>query len=494
MARAAGMTSAGEPVVAFVPVSGTRKLMTIARDPSLQPLVRSWVEQIDRPSDDPTRQMYLYRVQNFNPEQLVTMIRGYLGSRFAGPADEFDGASNQVRITMSADEDVMLIDARHRDYTDLLALLTRLDIPRQQVQMECLIAEVTLGGSLQWGVEYFLETITGEGILELAGNLTGLGPLFPTGTASFVGGSGFALLKVLEGESHVEVLSTPRFTTRDKEEAEFQVGASVPILKASVDSTTEIDGSSGVRNEVEYRDTGLILRAQPMINETGDVTLKISLEIADAAPNTTSEIDSPQFTKRLIETTVTVRHGQTLLLAGIVNKRLRDRVNKIPVLGNIPGAGILFQNIDKSTERTELILTVTPTVINDPAESTALVEGFAAHLPGVRSALATFDAPLPGVVTFGPGGVEPAQTFESARAEPVAGRPDALAGGAGKQADAPAERRQRRPGRAAPVDRSGALLALRRAVSEESGETEDDAQVEGFIDALLAAARPAEGG
>ncbi len=492
MARAAGMASSGEPIVAFVPVTGTRKLMAIARDPSVQPLVRNWVEQIDRPSDDPTRQTYLYRMQNFDPEQLLGMIRGYLGSRYAGPTDEFDAASDQVRITVSSEEDVMLIDARHRDYTDLLALLTRLDIPRQQVQMECLIAEVTLGGSLQWGVEYFLETIMGEGILELAGNLTGLGPLFPTGTASFVGGSGFALIKVLEGESHVEVLSTPRFTTRDKEEAEFQVGASVPILKASVDSTTQTDGTSGVRNEVEYRDTGLILRAQPRINETGDVTLKISLEIADAAPNTTSDIDSPQFTKRLIETTVTVRHGQTLLLAGNVNKRVLDKVNKIPVLGSIPIAGIMFQNIDKSTERTELILTVTPPVINDPSEATALVEGFASHLPGLREALAEFDAPLPGVMTFGPGGVAPARSFDAAGAGP-AQRPDVLAGAAEPEAQAPTDRKPGRTRRPAPVDRSETLLALRRAVSEESGESEDDAQVEVFIDALLAAARPAEG-
>jgi len=300
---------------------------------------------------------------------------------------------------LSEEEDLLLIDATTEDYANLIALLTRVDVPRQQVQLQCVIAEVTLGGSLQWGVDYFLTNSTGEGILDLTGSLTSLGPLNPAGSISLTATDGFAVIEALQGESEVVVLSTPTVTVRDKDESEFQVGAEVPILTASLDSSSQNDGSTGIRNEVEYRDTGIILTVQPMITEGGDVTQTISLEIKDAAANSSSGIDSPEFTKRLVKTTVTVPHGKTVMLAGIVSKNISDSVNKIPLLGDIPVVGLAFQNISKTTDRTELILMITPTIINDPGETQRLATAYTAGLENVRRVLDGFDADLPIALT-----------------------------------------------------------------------------------------------
>jgi len=400
IARASGMSNAaGESIVSFIPVAGTNRLMTISRDTTVLQQVRRWVDQVDRAVDESHRQLYLYRVQHYDPAELDRLLRGYLGNRYIAPNNEFDPSSDQVRVVLSESEDLLLLDARTEDYADIVSLLTRVDVPRQQVKLQCIIAEVTLGGSLQWGVDYFLTNNTGEGILDLTGSLTALGPLNPAGAAAFTATDGFAVLEVLQSESEVTVLSTPSVTIRDKDEAEFQVGAEVPILTASLDSSSQSDGTTGIRNEVEYRDTGLILKVQPTITESGDVTQLIDLEIKDASVNSSSGIDSPEFTVRYVKTTVTAPHGHTVLLAGIVSKNVSDSVNKIPLLGDVPLVGLAFQNISKSTDRTELVLMVTPTIINSPGEGNRIASEYVAGLEGVRKALESFDAALPVTLT-----------------------------------------------------------------------------------------------
>jgi general secretion pathway protein D len=422
IARASGMNPTdGDPIVAFVPINGTKRLMTISRDPLVLKQVRRWVDQVDRAPDNSHRQTYLYRVQHYAAVDLDKLIRGYLGNRYIAPNVDLDPTTNQVRVVLSEAEDLLLFDATPEDYADLVSLLARVDVPRQQVQLQCIVAEVTLGGSLQWGVDYFLSNTLGEGILDLTGSLTSLGPLNPAGAVSFTATDGFAVLQALQGESEVVVLSTPSVTVRDKDEAEFQVGAEVPILTASLDSSSQSGGTTGIRNEVEYRDTGLILKVQPMITESGEVTQVIDLEIKDAAVNSSSGIDSPQFTKRSIKTTVTAPHGRTVLLAGIVSKNKTDSVSKIPLLGDVPLVGLAFQNISKTTTRTELVLMITPTIINDPGEIQQLATGYVAGLENVRRAIEGFDANLPGSLL---GSLNPARSRRIDVVEPSRGDAD----------------------------------------------------------------------
>lgn len=481
IARASGMSNAdGDPIVSFVPINGTKRLMALSRDPLVLEQVRRWVDQVDRAADHSHRQTYLYRIQHYAAGELDKLIRGYLGPRYIAPNEVLDPASNQVRVVLSEEEDVMLIDATAEDYADLIALLTRVDVPRQQVQLQCIIAEVTLGGSLQWGVDYFLTNSTGEGLLDLTGSLTSLGPLNPAGAVSFTATDGFAVLEALEGESEVVVLSTPSVTVRDKDEAEFQVGAEVPILTASLDSSSQTGGTTGIRNEVEYRDTGLILKVQPTITESGEVTQQINLEIKDAAVNSSSGIDSPSFTKRMIKTTVTVPHGKTLLLAGIVSKGSSDSVNKIPILGDVPIVGMAFQNISKSTNRTELVLMITPTVINDPGEAQQLATAYTAGLEGVRRALNDFDANLPVALTSA---LDPSRSRRINIIEPTLDDPEPDTGVT------------------EPGDQDDTLLGLAdvfaaRLETDRRGvraSRESEREVARFIGQLLAAADPGQG-
>ncbi len=185
------------------------------------------------------------------------------------------------------------------------------------------------------------------------------------------------------------MLSTPSVTVRDGIEATIQVGGETPVLQSVIDSGGQTGGNTDLRNEIVFRDTGIKLTVQPDINESGYVTLKIVQEVNDAIPNTTSGIDSPEFTTRLIETEVVAPHGATIMLGGIVETRKTRRVDRVPILGEIPILGALFSMDRDNIERAELIITITPTIIDEPMGAAMLATDF---MRAARSVEDVFEA------------------------------------------------------------------------------------------------------
>ncbi len=393
LASQAGLGGASAPLATFLAIPRSSRVMVIARDVSLQEMIGEWVSIVDQPPDHPRRLDYVYRIQHLDPASLKAMLDQFYVGRLE--ADARDPNDPGMRVVVVPDEDLLLIRATPGDYADLIALMERVDRARQQVHLHGVVAEVTLSDSLRYGVEYFLSTETGSGLLDLTGSVNQFSPANPAGSAVFLATSGFAVIDALRTMSNVAVLSTPNITVRDRAEANLTVGADVPIVTASQDSPTQVGGTSGIRNEVEYRPTGVILGVTPRINESGDVTLVIKLEVTDAVPTTSSGIDSPTFTTRIAETTVTVPHGQTVLIGGAIESRRTDRNSRIPILGDIPAIGEAFKSREKEISRTELLLAITPTIVNEPADNTYIISDFLESAAGLRSALARFQAPLP---------------------------------------------------------------------------------------------------
>lgn len=386
-------TSAGlaSDRVAFIPLGDSPRLMVVSKDPSLQPLVRRWINQLDLDATDQPVQRYVYRIQHYEPAELQTVLQQLLiGKAIIGGATSDAG---QMRLVFAPAAKQVIIDATPTQYADLVSVLSVIDRPPQQVQLQAVIAEVTLNDALEYGVEYFLSVETGSGPLELAGDALNLPA--KTGSAFFVGGDGFALVEALDRESDVTVLSTPTITVRDGIEATFQVGGETPVVQSVIDSGGQTSGSSDLRNEIIYRDTGITLTVQPDINESGFVTLKIQQEVNDAVTNTTSGIDSPEFTTRMIDTEVVAPHGATLLLGGIVLGRDTTRVDRVPLLGELPLIGPLFSMNRTSTDRTELIITITPTIIDDPTAAGVLVTDFMNSAQSLDRSLSNWAPSLP---------------------------------------------------------------------------------------------------
>lgn len=373
-----------EPLVQFLPLPNTDKLMVISRDPSVQSIVRDFINQVDQATGQIRRSRYLYRCQHFEPAQLATLLADTFADRMA--TSETDPTDTGMRILAENQAELLIVEATPDDYAELMRVIRAVDRAPLQVRIQATILEVALTNELQWGVEYFLEAYSGElGILELTGGTTM--PASPTGSAFFVGGSGLALITALARESTVNILSRPEMFISDRGQGKFQVGGETPIVTSDIDSQTQTEGTTGIRRNIEYRDTGVILEIQPRINESGEVRLTIKEEITDVGNET--EL-GPEFTTRLIETDAIVPHGQTLIIGGIIRSEKRNAVEKVPLLGDIPLLGYAFQGIDERETKTELLLAITPTIIRGPIDNRNMVSDFVRSAQGVREALERF--------------------------------------------------------------------------------------------------------
>jgi len=160
----------------------------------------------------------------------------------------------------------------------------------------------------------------------------------------------------------VNVVSSPSMLVLDNKKAVLQVGDEVPI---AVQQATNIVEGFPLVNSIAFRNTGVILGITPRIGEDGRVLLEIEQEVSDAVRTTTSQIDSPTIQQRRINTTVVVRDGESIVLAGMMQDRATVGRTQVPLLGDIPVVGNLFKQKDDSIERTELLIAITPRIVKD---------------------------------------------------------------------------------------------------------------------------------
>jgi type II secretory pathway component GspD/PulD (secretin) len=183
---------------------------------------------------------------------------------------------------------------------------------------------------------------------------------------------------LIASETEVEVLSAPHLLVRDEQTATIQVGASEPIRSGTVTGT-----GGNVTDQIQYRDTGTILTVTPRIGENQMVTLDIKQEVSDAVATTESSIDSPTFTTRITETSLVIKSGHAIYLGGIIDIKNELTIKKVPLLGDIPVIGNIFRSTDKTKEKTELMILITPYIINTISEADMMTKEFEKKLKAV---------------------------------------------------------------------------------------------------------------
>lgn len=192
-------------------------------------------------------------------------------------------------------------------------------------------------------------------------------------------------LDALAAVTDVDVVSSPSPMVLDNRRAVLQVGDQVPTVTRSAAGLDDPDDAVVV-NQVELRDTGVILAVVPRVSDGGLVTPGIAQEVSDVAPTTSSGIDSPTIRQRRVTTSVAVGDGETLALGGLIQRRSGRSRSRVPLLGDIPGLGALFRRADDLEGRTELLVLITPRVVRDLREARAVTEEFRRRLrpPGTE--------------------------------------------------------------------------------------------------------------
>lgn len=305
-----------------------------------------------------------------------------------------DGGGRQgARVVADDANNSLLIFASRDEYDRIIGVLEEIDSVPNQVLLEAVIAEVSLSDDLQFGVRALIGDANGSN-----GTFTDLASgavtqAFP-GFSYFLKANDISFsLNALSSVTDVRVLSSPSLVVLDNKKATLQVGDQVPIVTKSTQSKDAADAP--VINNVELKDTGVILNVTPRVNDSGQVTLEIEQEVSSVVRTTTSGIDSPTIRQRKIKTSVVISDGEALALGGLIQESEQTNKKKIPVLGDIPLLGNAFRQKANSIGRTELIIFIRPRVIRDMNEARRITREFRKEL-GVRAPRVRKDEPTPG--------------------------------------------------------------------------------------------------
>ena len=290
-------------------------------------------------------------------------------------------------LKMSADDskNIIIIISSASTYKVILSLIEGLDTPARQVLIEATIAELTLTDELKYGLEWYI-TNTLQGGTYQVGTLGALG-VTPLGLSfQFLSQTGNikGIVTALATANKANILSTPRLTVLDNKEAMIQIGQDVPTVTSQVSGAdiTSTSANPSVLQNVQYRTTGVILKVRPTINSGGLLTLDISQEVSQ--PGATGVGGSPIILTRVINTSVVVAHGQTLALGGLMRETESVAENKVPLLGDIPLIGNLFKYTDKTKDKTELLVLVTPTILVSTDDATKITDELKKELKWIK--------------------------------------------------------------------------------------------------------------
>jgi len=282
----------------------------------------------------------------------------------------------------------LIIMADKEDYPVLEEVISKLDIPRAMVYIECLIMEVNVTRGLNIGTEWRASQgfdndnriisggfgATGDNGYSNSLGVLGSGTL-PKGFSVGVLGKSFniggvifpdiqAIVQAYQSDKDVNIIATPQILTTENEEASITVGKNVPYQTRSAAET-----GSTTYNSFEYKDVGINLKITPQISKDRLVRLNVYQELTKLDSVNQSSPDRPTTLKRKIETTIIVEDGNSVVIGGLIDESLTKTEYKTPCLGDVPGLGWAFKTTSEGEEKTNLYVFLTPRVIKNPLEA-----------------------------------------------------------------------------------------------------------------------------
>jgi general secretion pathway protein D len=427
-------------ILRFVPNRRLKSVLVISSRAKYLKEATSWIRKLDVLASSNEETLHVYKVQNRTASALATVLQSVLRAEQTGSSDPVgevapklpsqtvvsEGATEPVngpetpeaglganaeaeqaaepaaeivsssgsKIRVVADDanNSLLIFSTQQDFERMLSVLEEVDAQPNQVLLEAVIAEVTLDDDLKFGVRWAFGDKSSSGTFsELANGA--IASSFP-GFSYFLKANDIAFtLDALSSVTDVRVLSSPSLVVLDNKTATLQVGDQVPVVTQQAQGVTA--GDAPIVNNVELKDTGVILNVTPRVNDSGRVILDVSQEVSDVVKTTSSGINSPTIRQRKIKTSVVVTDGEALALGGLIQERETVGKSKVPVLGDVPLLGNAFRQKTNRVSRTELIIFIRPRVIRDMHEARRITREFRREL-GVQAPRVRRAEPDPG--------------------------------------------------------------------------------------------------
>ena len=364
-------TAAVETGPQVLPDERTNSLVVVAGEQDMQ-TITGLVAQLDIQRPTGTDNIHVTYLKNADANDVALSLEAALASmRLTGTME----ATPSVKVTPDESTNALIIVSSPQDYEVIAQIIEKLDIVREQVLVEMMILEVTEESLTQIGVDWAtLDEAVTDSIRGFAG--TNLGPMVSYANGDLEGlavgawkdtGDGVsigAILQALQRESAVNILSTPHIVTTNHRTARIVVGENRPYVISS--RITEGYDSLNATNikSYEYKDVGITLEITPHISQGGLIRLRVDSEftklIEDSAAGTP---DTPTTAKRNAQTEVTTVSGDTIVIGGLIRDDTSRIENKVPLFGDLPLVGPLFRLQKDVTEKTNLLIFITPHVM-----------------------------------------------------------------------------------------------------------------------------------
>ncbi len=430
-----GMDSPVGSMVKLVPIERLNAVLAISPQVRYLEQLKAWVARLDRPGSGSDKHIFIYHVQHGRAADLAsTLAKALFGhgssdmasshstppppdvlsapastsgsgpsttatpnaptapsgtssgtTQFSGTLPgESESGIGSVNITSDEANNALVIVASPQQYGAIEKALSQLDVTPLQVLLEAAIAEVTLTNNLSYGVQYYFKTGQNQFTLsDTASNV--ISPSFPGFSYMFNGGNIQIILDALSNITKVEVLSSPELMVLNNQTATLDVGDQVPIITQQAVNVQ--GGGAPLVNSVQYENTGVILQVTPRVNRSGEVQMDITQEVSDVSSTLSSPTGSPIIEQRKITSSVAVQDGETVTLGGLISKQNNESKSGVPYLDEIPLLGNAFRDTSKGYTRTELLVLITPHVVDNVQRARAVTAELRRKLPLVQPLL-----------------------------------------------------------------------------------------------------------
>ena len=367
------------------------------------------------------------RITLKDPLALPVLITRVVQLKYASTSNMTEAAQSVLtdkrsKVLPDSRTSQLIVVATDPEQQSVDTLMTNLDRPTRQVLIETRLVEINSTPKTQKGIDWS-GTLQAQNVSFGNGNLTGSSTIqTPGGTTSVtgttpgggytttsgsgsstvstlttaIGNGGFnyntlsgmmpeigflnadglhAVLSFINSSSDAQIVSTPRVVTLDNEMANIEVTRGYPVFNVSAGSANNSGGSS-----VAYTNVGTKLKVTPRISANDNIWLKVMPEVSSFFGNFSQSVGggvgangqsapqvltAPVFDIRTITTQVIIPNGNTLVMGGLVRDNPRSDTTKVPLLGDIPYLGHAFRSESKSTDKENLIIFITPTIVKD---------------------------------------------------------------------------------------------------------------------------------
>lgn len=349
-----------------------------------------WLEIVDSSEQVRDDQFFIYQPKNTSAGELAAGLRLLFSAAGATEEARVPGgdpstaqAPNKVprtsftllgvKVVEEPNTGGLLIFGTASDYEKLVPILSKMDVAPKQVLLDVVIAELSMKDEFKYGLEWALSN---RGIK--VSTLGGFGATSFSGLSVAVAKDKTLAGTLTSSSGLVKVLSNPSLLVQEGEDASVSVGSRISVVGQT--TFDPLVGGQRQTTAAEYIDTGVNVSFKPTLLGSDVVKIEITQSISNTVAGTAGAAGNPDIFDRAVTTSVLSRSGQSVLLGGLISDRAVNNNDGLPKLSKIPFLGGLFGAQSRQAEKTELVMMVTPRVLEDPKDWEQILEGFGGAL------------------------------------------------------------------------------------------------------------------